>query len=229
MHRAQRTTVLLVDDHAIMRAAIRAVLRGEPDLEVVGEAASAEEALPAIDALRPRVVVMDLRMPGLGGIDGTLAIRERAVATAVLVFSVAGDARDVRRALAVGADGYVPKSAPAEDLVAAIRAVAAGDRHVHASLAGTLARPAPADPIDALTPLELQVARLVALGHTTAEIGARLGSGPRGVEHIRAAALGKLGARTRAELVSAFIAAGRFPGGDDVPTPSPAPARSPPG
>jgi two-component system response regulator NreC len=223
----QRTSVLLVDDHAMLRAAVRAVLEREGGFEVVGEAGSAEEALSLLDALQPDVVVMDLRMPGLGGIDGTLAVKERAVTMRVLVFSMVGDERQVRRALAAGADGYVPKSAPAADLVAAIRAVAAGERHLHPSLADILARPMPSDPLDTLTPLEYEVARLVALGHTTAAIAERLGNGPRGVEHVRAAALDKLGARTRAELVSAFIHAGRFPADGDGAIPYPAPARSP--
>ena len=229
MDPVQWTRVLLVDDHAMLRAAVRAVLEREGGFAVVGEAASAEEALPVLDALMPDVVVMDLRMPGLGGIDGTLAVKERAVAMRVLMFSMVGDGRDVRRALAAGADGYVPKSAPAADLVAAIRAVAAGDRHVHHTLAEALGRPVPADPLDALTPLEFEVARLVALGHTTVEVAARLGNGPRAVEHVRAAALDKLGARTRAELVTAFLHAGRFALGGDRAIPCPDPARSPPG
>ena len=229
MDPGKRTSVLLVDDHAMLRAAVRAVLEREGGFVVVGEAGSAEDALPALDALRPDVVVMDLRMPGIGGIDGTLAVKERAGAMRVLVFSMVGDGREVRRALAAGADGYVPKSAPAADLVAAIRAVAAGDQHVHHTLADALARPAPADPLDALTPLEFEVARLVALGHTTAEVAARLGNGPRAVEHVRATALDKLGARTRAELVTAFLHTGRFAAGGDGVSPFPDPARSPPG
>jgi two-component system response regulator NreC len=229
MDPGQLTSVLLVDDHALLRAAVRAVLERAGGLAVAGEAGSAEEALPLIDALLPDVVVMDLRMPGLGGIDGTLAVKERAVATRVLVLSMVGDPRDVRRALAAGADGYVPKSATASDLVDAVRAVADGGHHLHPSLADALGRAVPPDPLDALTPHEFAVARLVALGHTTAEIGEGLGTGPRAVEHVRAAALGKLGARTRAELVSALLRAGRLTADGDGATPSPAPVRSPPG
>lgn len=224
-----KTRVLLVDDHAVVRAAVRAVLEREWDLQVVGEAGSAEAALPMIGELRPAVVVMDVRMPGMGGIDGTHAVRERTAPVRVLVLSMVAEGRVVRRALQAGADGYVPKTAQAGELVDAVRVVAAGRHHLHPSLAGDLAPPEPPDPLDALTPHEFAVARLVALGHTTAEVGAFLGAGPRAVEHVRAAAFAKLGARTRAELVSAFIQSGRLVDGAVSPAPSPAPARSPPG
>ena len=222
-----KTRVLLVDDHAVVRAAVRAVLERERDLRVAGEAGSAEAALPMIDELRPDVVVMDVRMPGMGGIDGTHAVRERGAPVRVLVLSMVAEGRIVRRALRAGADGYIPKTAEAGDLVGAVRAVAAAERHLHPSLPEELARPEPPDPLDALTAHEFAVVRLVALGHTTAEVGASLGSGPRAVEHIRAAALAKLGARTRAELVSAFLQSGRLVDRDV--SPSPAPARSPAG
>jgi DNA-binding NarL/FixJ family response regulator len=207
------TRVLLVDDHAIMRSALRQVLERAGGIEVVGAAGSAEDAFRALPDLAPDVVVMDVRMPGLGGIDGTLAVKELTPGTRVLVLSMLADEDTVRRAMAAGADGYVPKTATGDDLVDAIRAVAAGGRAVHASLGDVLARPAPAERLDALTPGELEVARLVALGHTTAEIAAQLGTGRRVVEHARAVALGKLGARTRAELVAAFRDAGRFGSG----------------
>jgi DNA-binding NarL/FixJ family response regulator len=226
---APKTRVLLVDDHAVVRAAVRAVLERERDLRVAGEAGSAEAALPMIDELRPDVVVMDVRMPGMGGIDGTHAVRERAAPVRVLVLSMIADGRVVRRALQAGAHGYVPKTAEADDLVTAVRLVATAQRHVHPSLADELARAEPPDPLDALTAHEFAVARLVALGHTTAEVGASLGTGPRAVEHVRAAALAKLGAHTRAELVSAFLRSGRLVDGAVSPDPSPFLARSPHG
>lgn len=218
--------MLLVDDHAILRAAIVHVLGRADDIAVVGQAASAEDALAVIPGLAPDVVVMDVRMPGLGGIDGTLAVKELFPGLRVLVLSMLDDDATVRRAMAAGADGYVPKTATDDDLVAAIRTVHAGGRAVHPSLAAPLDRSAPPDPLGTLTPNEFAVARLVALGHTTAEIGAQLGAGPRAVEHARATALDKLGARTRAELVSAFRDAGRFGSGAPAVRTSPAPARS---
>ncbi len=221
--------MLLVDDHTIMRTALRLVLGRAEDVEVVGEAGSAEDALAALRGLAPDVVIMDVRMPGLGGIDGTLAVKELAPGTGVLVLSMLADEATVRRAMAAGADGYVPKTATDDELLAALRAVAAGERAVHASLGDALERPAPPDPLDTLSPNELEVARLVALGYTTAEIGAQLGTSLRAVEHARAVALGKLGAHTRAELVAAFREAGRFGRGALTVSPSPAPVRSPSG
>ncbi|MGE0028105.1 MAG: response regulator [Thermoleophilia bacterium] len=219
--------MLLVDDHAILRSALRLVLGRAEDIVVVGEARSAEDAVAAVPGLAPDVVIMDVRMPGIGGVDGTLAVKELAPRVRVVVLSMLTDDATVRRAMAAGADGYVPKTATDDDLVAAVRAVHAGGRAVHASLAALLERPAPPDPLETLTPNELAVARLVALGHTTAEIGAQLGSGPRAVEHARATALDKLGARSRAELVSAFRDAGRFGSGALAVSPSRAPVRSP--
>ena len=225
----QLARVLLVDDHVILRSALRLVLERAGDVSVVGEAGTAEEALALLPELAPDVVLMDVRMPGLGGIDGTLGVKELAPGTRVLVLSMLVDEATVRRAMAAGADGYVPKTATEDDVVRAIRAVRAGERVIDASLGDILERPAPPDPLDALTPHELEVARLVALGHTTAEIGAQLGTGPRTVEHARAVALDKLGARTRAELVSAFRQAGRFGRGALAVSPSRDPARSPRG
>jgi DNA-binding NarL/FixJ family response regulator len=172
---------------------------------------------------------MDLRMPGMGGIDGTHAVRERAVPVRVVVLSMIAEERIVRRALAAGAAGYLPKTATDADLVGALRAVAAAGRYLHPSLADDLARPPPPDPNNPNTGPEFGVARLVALGNTTAVVGASLEIAPRAVEHIRAAALGKLGARTRAELMSAFLLSGRLGEGAVSPLPSPIPARSPPG
>ena len=225
----QLTRVLLVDDHVILRSALRLVLERAGDVSVVGEAGTAEAALALLPELAPDVVLMDVRMPGLGGIDGTLAVKELAPGTRVLVLSMLVDEATVRRAMAAGA--HRPDRADHVVLGRRLRdvPVGAGERVIDASLGDILERPAPPDPLDALTPHELEVARLVALGHTTAEIGAQLGTGPRTVEHARAVALDKLGARTRAELVSSFRQAGRFGRGALAVSPSRDPARSPRG
>jgi DNA-binding NarL/FixJ family response regulator len=207
---SQRTRVLLVDDHTILRAAVRALLETTADIEVAGEAASAEDAVDAVGALAPDIVLMDLRMPGLGGVEGIVAIKEMAPGTRVLVLSAADDPGLVRRALGAGADGYLTKTAGDADLRSAIRAVRDGARYVHPPLGEHVRRQPPREPIDGLSLHELEVVRLSALGHTHAEIGGRLGVSARSAEHVRTAALDKLGVRTRAELVRVLMAAGLF-------------------
>ena len=141
--------ILLVDDHAVLRSGLRLLLEREEGLDPVGEAETAEDAVRSLPRLRPDVVVIDVEMPGMGGIDGASRIKERAPETRVLVLSMHDRAQDVRRAFDAGADGYLPKAAADEDLVRAIRAVAAGERYVHPSLGAALAAPAaPAGPID---------------------------------------------------------------------------------
>ena len=133
--------VLLVDDHAVLRSGLRLLLEREEGLEPVGEAGSAEEALRALPRLTPDVVVIDIEMPGIGGLEGVTRIRERAPEAHLLVLSMHDQARDVRRAFDAGAHGYLPKAAADEDLVRAIRAVAAGERYVHPRSAPPWRRP----------------------------------------------------------------------------------------
>ncbi len=201
--------VLLVDDHAVLRSGLRLLLEREEGLEPVGEAGSAEEALRALPRLTPDVVVIDIEMPGIGGLEGVTRIRERAPEAHLLVLSMHDQARDVRRAFDAGAHGYLPKAAADEDLVRAIRAVAAGERYVHPSLGAALASPKEADgPIDELTAREREVLRLLALGHTNQEIAERLVVSVRTVESHRAHVMTKLRVSTRAGLVREALRAG---------------------
>lgn len=201
--------VLLVDDHAVLRSGLRLLLEREEGLEPVGEAGSAEEALRALPRLSPDVVVMDIEMPGIGGLEGVTRIRERAPDAHLLVLSMHDQARDVRRAFDAGAHGYLPKAAADEDLVRAIRAVAAGERYVHPSLGAALASPKEAGgPIDELTAREREVLRLLALGHTNQEIAERLVVSVRTVESHRAHVMTKLRVSTRAGLVREALRAG---------------------
>jgi two-component system, NarL family, response regulator NreC len=200
--------ILLVDDHAVLRSGLRLLLEREEGLEPVGEAGTAEEAVRSLPRLRPDVVVIDIEMPGMGGLDGTALIRERAPEARVLVLSMHDQARDVRRAFDAGADGYLLKSAADEDLVRAIRAVAAGERYVHPSLGAVLAAPPPEGPLGALTLREREVLRLLALGHTNHEIAERLIVSVRTVESHRAHVMAKLRVTTRAGLVRAALDAG---------------------
>jgi two-component system response regulator NreC len=201
--------VMLVDDHAVLRAGLRLLLEREEGLEPVGEADSAEAALRALPRLRPDIVVIDIEMPGIGGLEGAARIKERAPDARILVLSMHDQANDVRRAFDAGADGYLIKAAADEDLIRAIRAVAAGERYVHPSLGAALAAPAGrSGPLDELTSREREVLRLLALGHTNQEIAEGLIVSVRTVESHRAHVMTKLRVTTRAGLVRTALEAG---------------------
>jgi two-component system, NarL family, response regulator NreC len=197
--------VVLVDDHAILRSGLRRVLDAEPDIEVVGEAESAERAVFEAIANKPDVVVMDVVMPGKSGIEGMPAVLQAVPDVKVLVLSMQDDPRYVREAFEVGASGYVLKEAADTEVVAALRAVAAGERYVHPTLGARLVaaeaeerKRADADP---LSEREREVLRLLALGHTNQEIAKMLYISVRTAETHRAHIMQKLRLSSRAELV----------------------------
>lgn len=201
--------ILLVDDHAMLRAGLRLLLEREEGLEPVGEAGTAEDAIRSLPRLQPDVVVIDIEMPGMGGLEGATIIRERTPDARILFLSMHDQARDVRQAFDFGADGYLLKSAADEDLVRAVRAVAGGERYVHPSLGAALAAPVVGDgPLAELTAREREVLRLLALGHTNHEIAASLIVSVRTVESHRAHVMTKLRVTTRAGLVRAALDAG---------------------
>ncbi|HEY7346402.1 MAG TPA: response regulator transcription factor [Gaiella sp.] len=197
--------VVLVDDHAILRSGLRRVLDAEPDIEVVGEAESAERAVFEAIANKPDVVVMDLVMPGKSGIEGMPAVFQAVPDVKVLVLSMQDDPRYVREAFEAGAAGYVLKEAADTEVVGALRAVAAGERYVHPTLGARLVaaeaeerKRAEADP---LSEREREVLRLLALGHTNQEIAKMLYISVRTAETHRAHIMQKLRLSSRAELV----------------------------
>ncbi len=197
--------IVLVDDHAILRSGLRRVLDAEPDLEVVGEADSADRAVFETISTKPDVVVMDVVMPGKSGIEGTPAVLQAAPDVKVLVLSMQDDPHYVREAFAAGAAGYVLKEAADTEVVGAIRAVAAGERYVHPALGARLVaadaeerKRADADP---LSEREREVLRLLALGHTNQEIAKMLYISVRTAETHRAHIMQKLRLSSRAELV----------------------------
>ena len=200
--------ILLVDDHAVLRAGLRLLLEREEGLEPVGEAGTAEDAIRSLPRLQPDVVVIDIEMPGMGGIEGATRILERSPGSRILVLSMHDQARDVRRAFDAGAHGYLLKSAADEDLVRAVRAVAAGERYVHPSLGAVLAAPPADGPLDELSVREKKVLRLLALGHTNQEIAESLVVSVRTVESHRAHVMTKLRVTTRAEMVRVALDAG---------------------
>lgn len=197
--------VVIVDDHAILRAGLRRVLEAEPDIEVVGEAPSADRAVFESISGQPDVVLMDVMMPGKTGIEGMPAVLQAVPQAKILVLSMQDDPRYVREAFAAGAAGYVLKEAADNEVVGAVRAVAAGERYVHPILGARLIaaeaeeqRRAEADP---LSDREREVLRLLALGHTNQEIARTLYISVRTAETHRAHIMQKLHLSSRAELV----------------------------
>ena len=204
--------VLVVDDHAVVRAGLRRVIDAEDDIETVGEAADADRAVfEAIEA-KPDVVLMDVVMPGKSGIEGMPALLQAVPEVKVLVLSMQDDPRYVREAFAAGASGYVLKEAADTELVAAIRAVAGGGSYVHPTLGARMVA-ADADErrkvtSDPLSEREREVLRLLALGHTNQEIAKMLFISVRTAETHRAHIMQKLSLKSRAELVRYALAEG---------------------
>ena len=206
--------VALCDDHAIVRSGLRRILEAEDDLEVVGEAGSAEAAVEVARRAHPDVFVMDLGLPDASGIVATARVREASPRTRVVVLTVHDDVAYLRRAFDAGADGYLVKDAADVDLVHAIRAVAAGGRYVHPTLGAQLLESSGRDgprvrgPGGELSEREVEVLRLIARGHTNAAIAEELYVSVRTVESHRAHINQKLAARSRAELVEIARQAG---------------------
>jgi DNA-binding NarL/FixJ family response regulator len=203
--------VLLVDDHTIFREGVRALLSEHDDIEVVGEASDGREAIDKVAELQPDVVLMDIAMPGLGGLEATLEIRKLRPESRVLVLTQYDNREYVFPILKAGATGYVLKQAAATDLVAAIRAVHAGGSFLYSTVAKTvlddyLARGrVPEDPYETLSDREKQVLRLVAEGRTSREIAQLLVLSVKTVMGHRANLMEKLGIHNRTELVKYAI------------------------
>lgn len=196
----------------MVRSGLRRILDAEDDIEVVGEAGTAAAAVEVATAARPDVFVMDLGLPDASGIVATARVREASATTRVVVLTVHDDVAYLRRAFEAGADGYLVKDAADVDLVHAVRVVAGGGQYVHPTLGAALMTPGggarPRGPGGELSEREVDVLRLVALGHTNAEVAEELFISVRTVETHRAHIGQKLGARSRAELVEVARAAG---------------------
>jgi two-component system, NarL family, response regulator NreC len=197
--------VLIVDDHAVFRAGLRLLIDAEVDLEAVGEAGTARDAVFQARALKPDVILMDVVMPDQSGLDVVPTLLHERPETKVLVLSMQDDPQYVRQAFGAGASGYILKEAADTEVVAAIREVAAGRSYVHPTVGARLvvadnaeARRAEEDP---LSDREREVLRLLALGHTNQEISAQLFISVRTAETHRAHIMQKLRLSSRAELV----------------------------
>jgi two-component system, NarL family, response regulator NreC len=200
--------LLLVDDHQIVRAGLRMLFAAEEDMEIVGEASGGEEALQLVSVLQPDVVIMDVAMPGMNGIEATRRIKEIAPDLAVLALTMHEDEQYFFEMLSVGASGYIPKRAAPDDLVAAIRAVYQGNVFLHATLAKFLMHDVlprhesrRVSEVEELTPREREVLTLIAEGLTSREIAEKLVVSPKTVDRHRENIMGKLNLHNRVELV----------------------------
>ena len=199
---ANRISVVIADDHPVVRSGLRTLLEAEEDLEVLAEAADADEALRKVSAYKPEVVVLDLVMPGTSAIDSIPALREAGEGTQVVVLTMQSDPAYARAALRAGASGYILKEAAQSTLVSAVRQVAGGATYVDPELGARLARePEQEGPPGGLSEREVEVLSLVALGHTNQEIAEKLFVSVRTVEAHRTHIQQKLRFESRAELV----------------------------
>ncbi len=202
------TRVLLVDDHALLRAGLRSRLEQESGIEVVGEADSGERAVVLARALQPDLVLLDLLLPRRNGFEAIPEIIRVAPDARVIVVSSQTAASSVRRALTAGAAGYLPKRASDRALVEAIQQVSGGSRYVDPEVGATLVVDDVASELDDLSERERDVLQLLALGYTNQEIGKRLYISVRTVDTHRAHIMRKLRLDTRAELVLFALAQG---------------------
>jgi two-component system response regulator NreC len=204
------TSVVVVDDHAVVRSGLRLLLDNQEDIEVVGEAGNAKDAVFRARALKPDVILLDVVMPGESGIDVLPSLLKESPETKVLVLSMQDDPSYVREAFAAGASGYVLKEAADEEVVTAVREVAGGGRYVHPALGARLVAAEAAEraaaEADPLSEREREVLRLLALGHTNQEIAEKLYISVRTAESHRAHIMQKLRLSTRAELVRYALA-----------------------
>ncbi|HEY3206251.1 MAG TPA: response regulator transcription factor [Gaiellaceae bacterium] len=204
--------VLIVDDHAVVRAGLALLVNAETDLEAVGEAGNAREAILEARTAKPDVILMDVMMPEQSGIDAVPQLLHEHPGVKVLVLSMQDDPRYVREAFEAGASGYVLKEAADAEVVAAIREVAGGGRYVHPELGARLVAAETAErrraEEDPLSDREREVLRLLALGHTNQEIAKQLYISVRTAETHRAHIMQKLRLSSRAELVRYALAEG---------------------
>jgi len=193
--------IVLADDHAVVRSGLRLLLDREDDFEVVAEASDVEGAGRYVRGHHPKVLVLDLNMPGGSSLQAIPLIREESPDTQIVVLTMQKEPAFAREALSAGALGYVLKEAADEELVEAVRLAAAGQRYLNPGLGARIASEPPPGPPDDLSERELDVLRLIALGHTNGEIAEQLFLSVRTVETHRSHIQQKLRLSTRAELV----------------------------
>ena len=214
----RKTAIVLADDHHVVRQGLRGFLEAEPDFSIAGEAADGLQAVDLVDRVKPDVLVIDLMMPGLSGLDVTRQVRQRSPRTHIVILSMYSNEAYVLEALRNGAAAYVLKDSTAADLVHAVREVVAGRRYLSPPLSeraietyAEKAKSTSLDPYETLTTRERQVLHLAAEGCTNAEIGDRLSISPRTVETHRANLMRKLGLETQTDLIRYALRRGIIP------------------
>lgn len=205
--------VLLVDDHKMLREGLKALINAEKGMFVAGEADSGETAISLADRLVPDVIVMDLGMPGIGGLAAIEKLRTRQPACKIVVLSMHSDQEIVLQALKAGCQGFVPKSSAHTRLLHAIRTVHAGETYLHAQTVSAMVdtyaeKEKQAVLYESLSEREQEVIRQTALGYTSREIGEKLGLSPKTIETYRQRGMQKLGLEHRSEVVRFAIKAG---------------------
>ena len=211
-------SIILADDHPLVHRGMHAVLEREPDFSIVGMAADGLETVRLTERLKPDILVLDLMMPGLSGLEALRILRERSPRTRIVILSMYSSSAFIARALQNGAIGYVLKGCPEEHLVSAVREAASGRRflsppvteiainaYIEQSKMGTF------DPHETLTPRQREVLQLAAEGKTNAEIGARLNISQRTVENHRATLMKRLGLQNQTELIRHALRHGLIP------------------
>lgn len=210
-------SILIADDHTLVRSGLKLILAEQPDFRLVGEAATGEEAVTRARELQPDVILLDIGMPGMNGLDAARLIRAEVPATRIVVLTMYDDEEYLQQFLQIGAAGYVMKQAADTELVSAIRTVQRGESFIHSSLTHQLIQlylkqsqpvPAPTPQRQELSPRETEVLRLVALGYSAQQVAAELGISVSTVETHRAHIGEKLGLHGRAQLVRYALNAG---------------------
>ncbi len=201
------TQILIADDHGVLRAGLRTLLNTEPGMEVVGEAADCEETLRLAGKLRPDVVLLDISMPGFGGIEAARRLKRALPDTRVLILTVHEDESILKEAMHVGAAGYIIKRAVESELINAIHAVGWGEMYIHPAMTPFLVQgrsPASTSQetvVESLTRREMEILRLVAQGYSNRQVAEKMTVSVRTVESHRTNLMGKLALRGRVELV----------------------------
>lgn len=200
-------SILIADDHAVLRSGLKALLSSSPRFQVIGEAGDGWETIRLAEALRPDVIVLDISMPGPGGVQCIREIRQRSLSCRILVLTMHDEEDYMREVMLAGADGFVPKRSADTELITGITKVANGQKHLNeassqALLDSLLSRGITQNPYLTLSTREREVLRLLAKGHTNTDIAHMLSISPKTVDTYRSRLMQKLNLQKRSELVA---------------------------